>query len=102
MASASPADHWSLDKRVPIALIGVLFLQAMTFIWWAAKLDSRVDQLETRLGKEERTNERQEGVDVDAGSRLVRLEERTVSILEILRRIDTRLGGSPPSQTGHP
>ena len=37
---------WHLDKRVPIALILAIGLQATATIFWAAKIDQRVSQLE--------------------------------------------------------
>jgi hypothetical protein len=47
-ADDSPAARrWRLDKRVPIALIVTLVLQAGAAVWWAAKLDSRIGVVET-------------------------------------------------------
>ncbi len=42
-----PATHsWHFDKRVPIALIVTLFLQAAGLIIWGTRIDSRVGTLE--------------------------------------------------------
>jgi hypothetical protein len=38
--------EWHLDKKVPLALIVTLLLQSGAFIWWAAKADNRIDNLE--------------------------------------------------------
>jgi hypothetical protein len=38
--------QWHLDKRVPIALIITMILQTMAVVWWAAKADNRLDNLE--------------------------------------------------------
>lgn len=43
-------DKWHWDRKVPIALIVTfIFLiggQSATALWWASKMDSRVDNLE--------------------------------------------------------
>ena len=39
-------QHWTLDKKVPIALIIVLFFQFASGVWFMSKLDSRVSSLE--------------------------------------------------------
>lgn len=39
-------EHWSVDKRIPLALIFVLTFQTAAGIWFASKLDSRVSSLE--------------------------------------------------------
>lgn len=38
-------EHWSVDKRVPLALIFTVAVQTGVFIWWMAGLDQRVEQL---------------------------------------------------------
>ena len=40
-------DHqWHLDKKVPIALIFTIVAQTVAVVWWAAKADNRLDNLE--------------------------------------------------------
>lgn len=43
-------SRWHWDRKVPIALILTLIVtfagQSVTALWWASKIDSRVDQLE--------------------------------------------------------
>jgi len=39
-------EHWSLDKRVPVALIVAMISQLVGFGWVASKFDSRVVSLE--------------------------------------------------------
>lgn len=39
-------NHWTLDKRVPLGIIFAMVMQASAFIWYAAKMDSRVASLE--------------------------------------------------------
>jgi hypothetical protein len=42
--------NWHLDRKVPVALMMTMFLmfagQSATALWWASKMDSRVENLE--------------------------------------------------------
>jgi len=40
--------HWTLDKRVPLALIITIVTQLFGFGWIAAKMDSRISSLEDK------------------------------------------------------
>lgn len=40
---------WHLDKRVPVALLLGLMLNAMAGVWWASSISARVDVLERAL-----------------------------------------------------
>lgn len=45
-----PQDrHWSIDKRVPIALIVMLLAQTFAIGWWVSSTDARVSTLEKRM-----------------------------------------------------
>jgi hypothetical protein len=46
MAPRRATDHWSFDKRIPIALIGTMVFQFGTGVWYFSNLDSRVTNLE--------------------------------------------------------
>jgi len=37
---------WSIDRHIPLALIGAILFQSGIFIWWGAALSSRVEALE--------------------------------------------------------
>lgn len=55
MASDPDCDpqtaSWHLDKRLPVALITALLVQAFSSLWWAASFSART---ETRLDSAER------------------------------------------------
>lgn len=74
------ADHWHLDKRVPLALIFTIFLQTATVVWWASDINGRLNSLERS----------QQLVDGDR-ERLVRVEEKLRSTNDLLLSIDKRL-----------
>lgn len=49
---------WQIDRKVGLAVILAIIIHASTLIWWAAKLDSRVDILERSTVRTEATYER--------------------------------------------
>lgn len=81
MTNQEYEGQWHLSKAIPISVI--LYLTAMTFggVFWIAKTDSRLSQLEL--------------ADVDQKARLSRLEETRERILiveerqlQVLKRLD--------------
>lgn len=79
--------HWTLDKRIPIAVVGALLLQLFGFLWWTAKLDSRVERLEVDQAAVSRKVNDGERDARGINDRLIRLEEKTQSILDILKNM---------------
>lgn len=59
-------QHWSVDKRVPLALIFMLMVQTAGAIWWAATISGRVEVLEKsqKKSEEDRLGERMKVVEV--------------------------------------
>jgi hypothetical protein len=49
MADRSEPESWHLDKKVPIALIGVALIQFGGFIWFASDSNTRLGIVEKRL-----------------------------------------------------
>ncbi len=41
-------QHWHLDKKVPISLIGTIFVQTLVFVWWAASYTASNDARNSR------------------------------------------------------
>lgn len=90
MPPNSPSDHWSLNRKVPVAIIITLVLQIVGFAWYAAKLDARVEEQAQRLAK---TEAQILAIDRDArdfGVRMARIEEKTGAMLNILERLERR------------
>lgn len=86
--------HWTVDKRIPIALIFALGTQTAAAIWWAAGMASRVEQAEVRVTALEAQK---------AGERLAVLESKIGDVKNQLDRMEgklDRLGG--PAQAVHP
>lgn len=75
-------DHWSLDKRVPLALIVTIVIQTASVIWFAAALWQQVQAQGARI-------DAIEGMKVEM--RLVRLEEAFANLKPQLDRMETKL-----------
>lgn len=91
-------EHWTLDKRIPIALIMTVFAQFGAAVWMVSSISADVSELQrsdTRMNeqiREQRT--RIENVDAarnQTDMRLIRVEEQTRQIYEAVRRIDSNL-----------
>ena len=81
-------------RRIPLALVAALLLQAGTAVWWAAGVENsgrfqqqRIDRLEEATAQ---TKEGQGQVMV----RLARIEERANAQLAVLDRIEKQLGAA--------
>jgi hypothetical protein len=95
-ARAEPIEHWTLDKRVPLALIAVLLAQFAGAVWMIADLKSDVGELQRadiRFIETVRENRvRIDTVDRERNSadmRLIRVEEQSKQIYEAVRDLAT-------------
>ena len=41
--------HWSVDKKIPLALIFVMLVQTGSFVWWVSATTTRLDVVERQL-----------------------------------------------------
>lgn len=80
----SAVDHWTIDKRVPIATVVSIVLmmaaQTGTAVWWASAISSRVTSLEEKVAPSAAYD-----------SRLVRLETDGANSKQLLRDISEKL-----------
>jgi hypothetical protein len=82
MSGAPDTPHWSLDRRVPLALILTIITQTVTLIWFLAALWQQVQTQGARIDAIEA---------MKADTRLVRLEETVANFKPQLDRIETKL-----------
>lgn len=82
MSDAPDTRHWSVDKRIPLALILTIVVQTVSVVWFASALWQQVQSQEARINAIE-------AVKMDA--RLVRLEEALANVRPQLDRIETKL-----------
>lgn len=82
MADAKPAEGgWRLEKTVPLAVLVVVLVQLGGWLWAGGSQSNRLDTVET-------TQKQARKDAAPQAERLVRLEERVVSIQEGMRRIE--------------
>jgi hypothetical protein len=84
--------HWSIDKKVPLALLIGLVLQAGAGVWFAAALQGQVNTHDRRIGSLEVSDTR---IHEDArriSEALARLDERLQAQTAILRRVEDAIG----------
>ncbi len=82
-------NHWSMDKRVPLALIVTLILQGSGIVWWARGVQS--DQENTRENHERRLMALEQSKERErVGERLATLETEMRNVSTVLDRIDAR------------
>ena len=80
-------SHWTLDKRVPIAIIIALLVQGAGIAWWAATMEGRISEAQKAITRlDARDQEMRESRD-----RLIRLEERMISATDELKRMNAKL-----------
>jgi len=91
VTNRSPANHWTLDKKVPVAIILVLVTQFIGGLWFMAKLDSKVEDQAARIARTEAQISTIDREARDFGNRIARIEEKTSAMLQILQRVDTTL-----------
>lgn len=70
-----------------LALGFTILLQTAGIVWWGARIDTRVSQVEQKVG-----------ATASAGETIARLDERTTSMLTTLDRIDRRLTATEERQ----
>ncbi|MEP2781963.1 MAG: hypothetical protein ABJO67_16275 [Pseudoruegeria sp.] len=84
-------EHWQFDKRVPLALITTILLQSVGAVWFAAKLDGRVEVLERDVLSSIAKNEQQERSIHQIETGAARLAAKLDGILVAIERVDRRL-----------
>ena len=67
---ATNQARWTVDKHIPVALILAILVQTGGAIWFAAKMESRVEALESQASVTHQLLEKIESVN----ARLVRIE----------------------------
>lgn len=92
-----PDQHWTIDKKVPVAIIVVLVGQFFGALWFMSKLDSRVEDQDKRLLKAETQISVIDKDAREAGGRLIRLEEKMSAMLAILQSVERALEADRPA-----
>lgn len=80
MTNDSAASHWSLDKRIPVALLLALLVQLGAGIWFVSAINVRVSNLESIVAAQ-----------VDTRDKVIRLEVQINSVDDTLKNIDGKV-----------
>jgi hypothetical protein len=92
------SDHWTLDKKIPIALVVLIVGQIGAGIWFARGMDSRITQLEVNdarilLERDARRKLVDDKLEASARDRerLARIEVQTDFLVRGIQRIEQKL-----------
>jgi hypothetical protein len=79
MTDTMPRDHWSVDRKVPIALIATIVMgglvHTLSFAWAASNLWTRVGELERRAEMAEPLRDRMTRLEGKADTIATTLQE---------------------------
>jgi hypothetical protein len=82
MTPEEDCKHWTVDKRVPLALIVTIVIQTGGLVWWASSLSERVNSLERRAEQTAPQADRLTRVEVKIES----VQEGITEIKRLIRR----------------
>ena len=91
--SGGPRAGWQLDRRVPIAVVFALVLQAAGAIWWASAKDTADRQRDYELNALQQQMGEGAAVQAQVIERLARIEERTAVQVSMLQEIREYIDG---------
>lgn len=46
---ADDCEHWTVDRRIPLALVFAIAVQTAGIVWWSAATSERLASLEKRV-----------------------------------------------------
>jgi hypothetical protein len=73
-------EQWRLDRRIPIAVIIMAFVQTGGLIYWGSGVDHRLAAVEAKMN-----------ASTELGDKVTRLEVKSETQTALLERIDRRL-----------
>jgi hypothetical protein len=85
----TPDNHWSLDKRIPIALIATLAIQTGGVLVWAGQVSQRIDMLERQSAEQKSFGERITRVEVTVETVKETTKDMKDAVTRIEQKIDT-------------
>lgn len=97
------AGGWHLDKRVPIAIILAIFVQTAGVVWWAARLEARVERMEQYQTDDAPAKAAAGAADSRHDQAIVRLETQFAQVAEAIHEMNAKLDrliehGQPPAR----
>ena len=83
-------EHWTLDRRVPLALIITMVMQFGAIVFWVATLNSAVLSQDKRITALELDNKKSADVLNDVKVLLGRIDERTAGLVDAMHRANDK------------
>jgi hypothetical protein len=87
MTDTTQGGRWQVDRKIPLALIIMIFLQTAGAFWWASSLTARVETLEKQMAAA-----------APQRDRLTRVEVRLDNVVDGIGEIKALLRPTPPRQ----
>lgn len=84
-------EHWSVDKKIPLALIVTMVLQLAGVVWWGSDISTRITDVEKHIDTEMVTNTQAKGAHSLLQLQLDNEKEVIKEIKMYLTRIDSKL-----------
>ncbi len=85
----SDSTRWALDRKVPLAVLGVLLSQIFLFGWFLSNHESRITNLEQKnndlVVMMQTINERMTEITINAGETRIHLQYLAESVKEITK-----------------
>jgi len=91
MTNDDTERHWTVDRRVPLALLIVIAVQFAGLVWWGASIDNRTEHAITGLAEASARIGALEARQSAADTSRARIEERLVAQSATLIRIERLL-----------
>lgn len=82
---------WSVDKKIPIALIGSILITTGTWIWYMSSAFNRIGVAETAIVRLDSEIEKLKISEMDLKERAVKSDSAINSMSSIINRIDGKL-----------
>lgn len=87
----SEKEHWTVDKKIPIALVLALLGQTGGIVWWVSSLNSRVSTVEEKAIISRLDIDKLKDGNAEARERFARAEENMKAFADTARRIEVKL-----------
>ena len=85
------SKEWHLDKKFSIGIIAAICMQCACFVWYGAKLDSRVQQNSTEILDIKSWKDKQDDVRMRIESHLSGMDQKLTDVDETLKDIKESL-----------
>jgi hypothetical protein len=90
-SGAGQKEHWTVDKKIPAALLLAIAFQTGTAIWWASGASSRLSAVEERNLRLEMEVGKLRDSSGDIRERFAKAETTMQAFVETTRRIESKL-----------